>query len=369
MKVPFSYLPRQFENPDPILAKIKELVTSGALTLGKTVEAFEEAFAAFIGTRYAIGVGSGTDALFLSLKALGVGPGHEVITCANTFVATAGAIHTTGARVVFVDCNDKFVIDTEQVEAAISPRTAAIMPVHYTGQPANLPELQKIAKRHNLPIVEDACTGIDASIGDLRCGATGLLAGFSFHPLKNLNIWGDGGMITTQSEGLYRKMLLVRNHGMLDRDTYAFFSFNSRLDTIQAAVGHHLLPDVTWITNRRIEVAHKYDTAFADLAPEVRTPPRDPGERHVFHLYMMRVSRRDELLATLKAAGISAKIHYPRPLHLQPAAAPLGYQPGSMPLTELMADEVISLPCHQHLTDAEVDFVITQVRQFYGASL
>jgi len=364
MKVPFSYLSRQFEDPEPILDKIRDLVKRGGFTLGAPVEAFEEAFAAFIGSRFAVSVGSGTGALFLSLKALNIGAGDEVITAANTFVATAGAIETCGARIVFVDCNDQFVMDTDQVEAAITPKTRAIMPVHYTGQPANLPRLEEIAAKYGLDIVEDSCTGIDASINGLRCGTIGRAAGFSFHPLKNLNVWGDGGMITTNDEQLRDRLRLMRNHGMLDRDTYAFFAYNDRLDTMQAVVGMHLLPDVSWITNQRIDVARRYDAGFSDLRPQVRTPPRSDNERHVYHLYMMLVENRDDLLAYLKNAGISAKIHYPKPLHLQPAARHLGYGPGSFPVAERQAQEVISLPAHQHLTDDEVCYVIEKVREF-----
>ncbi|MDJ0841573.1 MAG: DegT/DnrJ/EryC1/StrS family aminotransferase [Acidobacteriota bacterium] len=365
MKVPFSYLPRQFENPDPILAEIRDLVTRGALTLGGPVVQFEENFARFIGAQYAVGVGSGTDALFLSLKAAGIGPGDEVITAVNTFVATAGAVETTGARTVFVDCDDRFVLDVNKVEAAVTERTKAVMPVHYTGQPVDMTALTALAEQHGLMIIEDSCTAIDGEVDGRRCGSIGLAAGFSFHPLKNLNIWGDGGMITTNSEEIRDQLRLLRNHGMADRDTYLFFGYNSRLDTIQAVVGDYLLPQVTQITDRRIQIAQTYDAAFAELAPTVRTPVRGANERHVFHLYIMEVDHRDELLAHLKASGISVKVHYPIPLHLQPAARHLGYGPGDFPIAETQAGRIITLPCHQHLTEEEVAYVIEQVRGFY----
>ncbi len=364
MKVPFSHLHRPVD-PDPVLALIRDLVIKGELVQAKTVEAFEEAFAAFVGSRYAIGVGSGTDALFLSLKALGVTHGQEVITCANAPAATAGAIHTAGARIVFVDCTDTFVMDPDQVEAAITNRTSALVPIHFAGQPAELERLRTIAQQRGIALVEDASAGLGAAHGELRCGAVGLLAGFGFHPHKGLPIWGDGGMITTHSEGLFRKLQLMRNHGMLDRETYAFFSFNSRLDSLQAAIGHHLLTSYPAMIERRIQIAHRYDSGLADLAPHLRIPPRAANIRHVFQLYIVQAERRNLLLHHLAQAGIEAKVHYPRPLHLQPAAAPLGYQPGSFPRAEQLADEAISLPCHPQLTDEEVDWVISAIQGFY----
>jgi len=365
MKVPYSYLPRQFKDPDPILADIRELVVKGALTLGQPVEAFEEEFAQFIGAKHAIAVGSGTDALFLSLKAHGIGQGDEVITAANTFVATAGAIETAGARIRFVDCNNQYVMDVDKVEAAITEHTKAIMPVHYTGQPVDMEALEQVALRHNLLIIEDACTAIDGAIGGRRCGTMSAAAGFSMHPLKNLNIWGDGGVITTNSKDLRDKLRLMRNHGMSSRDVYDFYAYNSRLDTIQAVVARRLLKDVRWITDRRIENAHRFDAAFSQI-PEIRVPRRSTNERHVYHLYIVEADRRDQLLAFLKEQGISAKIHYPTPLHLQPASAGLGYGKGDFPLAEAQAKRMISLPVHQHLTHEEMAYMIEKVQEFYG---
>jgi len=366
MNISFSYLQRQFADPDPILAKIRDLVVSGSFTLGEPVDRFERRFAEFIGARHAVSVGSGTDALFLSMKALGISPGDEVITAVNTFVATAGAIETAGAKIRFVDCNDKYVMDVDQVEAAITPRTKAIVPVHYTGQPVDMDALERVAEKHGVAIIEDACTAIDAAFNGRRCGTFGAAAGFSLHPLKNLNIWGDGGVITTNLDDMRDKLLLLRNHGMSSRDSYAFYAYNSRLDTIQAVVADHLLDDVRGITDRRIEAARRYDAAFAELAPMVRLPPRDPGrERCVYHLYIIRAERRDALRAHLAAHGVRAKVHYPIPLHLQPASAKLGYRQGDFPMAERQAADMLTLPAHQHLTDEEIDWVIARVREFY----
>lgn len=363
MKIPYGYLQRQFANPEAILAAIGDLVKRGALTLGEEVERFETAFAALIGVPHAVGVGSGTDALFLSLKALGIGHGDEVITAVNTFVATAGAIETAGARIRFVDCDETYVLDPRGLEAAITARTRAIMPVHYSGQPVDMTAIGAIAERHGLPIVEDACTAIDGARAGLRCGAWGRLAAFSLHPIKNLHVWGDGGVITTSSAELAAKLRLLRNHGMESRDVYAFYAYNSRLDALQAVVGTLLLPQVVAHTNRRCEIAARYDQAFRGL-PGVELPQRNPGDRHVYHMYMMQVERRDELLAHLASRGISAKVHYPTPLHLQPASSHLGYREGDFPVAERQARRLLSLPAHPYLAEEEVERVVQEVGSF-----
>lgn len=365
MKIGYSYLNRQFEDCDKILSDIKELVLSGDFTLGKAMVEFENRFAKLIGTKYAIGVASGTDALFLSLKALGIGEGDEVITTANTFVATVGAIETAGARTRFVDCNEKYVMDVDKVEAAITPKTKAIMPVHYSGQPVDMTKLMEIAKKHNLHVVEDSCCAINASYDGKNCGSIGISGAFSLHPLKNLNVWGDGGVITTNSEEMRDKLHLLRNHGMIDRDTYAFYGYNSRLDSLHAVVGNHLIDDVVWITDQRIKNADKFDTAFSEISQFITIPPRAENERRVYHMYMMLVERRDELNEFLLANGIDSKIHYPTPLHMQPASNHLGYREGDFPVAEAQAKNIISLPAHQHLTDDEMDYMISKVIEFY----
>lgn len=365
MKVNYSYLPRQFSDCDEIWQKIRTLVQQGDFTLGPHVATFEERFAKLIGTEFAIGVGSGTDALFLSLKALGIGEGDEVITATNTFVATAGAIETAGAKVVFVDCNEKYVLDVDQLEAAITPKTKAIMPVHFSGQPAEMDRVLSLAKKHDLHVVEDACCAIDAHFKGQRAGTMGILNAFSLHPLKNLNIWGDGGVITTNSAELAEKLRLMRNHGMVDRDTYKFYAYNSRLDTIQAVVAQHLIDEVPQITDQRIQWANTFDAAFEGFEERITLPARDPEERHVYHMYMMLVDKRDQLNCFLQDNGIESKIHYPTPLHLQPASANLGYGAGDFPVAEAQAKNIISLPVHQHLTESEMQYMIDKVQAFY----
>lgn len=365
IRVPFSYLDRQFADVESYLDDVRELVKSGDFTLGKPVREFEERFARTSGMPYAIGVGSGTDAIILSLEVLGIGPGDEVITAPNTFIATVGAIAMAGATPVFVDSNDGFTIDADKIEAAITPRTKAIVPVHYSGNVADMPRIADIAQRHGLEIVEDACQANKAARDGLPVGSWGATAAFSLHPLKNLNVWGDAGIIVTRSEELAEKLRLYRNHGLSTRDEVVMFGHNSRLDSLQAVIGNRLIEQTEFITKAKIANARRYDEAFADLAPKVRIPKREPNVVHVYHLYILRVEKRDELLAYLRDRGIAAKVHYPIPVHLQPAARDLGYAAGDFPVAEEDARCSITLPGHQHLTPDEIDYTIEAVRSFY----
>lgn len=363
--VKFSYLDAQFADIDPYLEDVRQLVQSGKFTLGSVVEAFEERFAELCGMPHAIGVGSGTDALMLSLKMLGVGPGDEVITAANTFIATVGAIAMTGARPVFVDNDEGYVIDATKIEAAITPRTKAIMPVHYTGNVADMPMVAAIAQRHGLAIVEDACQSIKGERNGLPVGSWGDAAGFSLHPLKNLNVWGDGGVIVTRSADLAARLRLFRNHGLTTRDTVEFFGHNSRLDALQAVIGSRLLDQTHAITTARIRNAMRLDRGLDDLPEFIRVPPRPANVQHVYHLYIVRARFRDELRAHLRAARIDARVHYPIPVHLQPASASLGYKAGDFPRAEDDSRTMITLPAHQHLTSDQIDYVLEQVHAFY----
>ena len=364
MKVRYSYLPQQFADVDLLFGQIKALVHSGDFTLGQELGRFEARFAELIGTRHAIGVGSGTDALKLSLRAAGVGHGDEVITAANTFVATAGAIVELGARPVFVDCDATFCLDVGQIEAAITPRTRALVPVHYGGYMTDMPGLMAIADRHQLPVIEDACQAILASIADRRAGTWGLTGAFSLHPLKNLNVWGDGGVIVTSDDEVAGRLRLLRNHGMRSRDEIAIMGYNSRLDTLQAVVGNWLIGSTEEITQRRIDCANYYDQRLGELGP-ITLPPRLPHMRRVFHLYMVLAERRDALLAHCQERGIECKVHYPIPLYRQEGLAYLGHKPGAFPQADRQAATSISFPCDQHLSRPEQDHVIATVAEFY----
>ena len=365
MKLEYSYLKEQFADHKAIFDEIDGLIESGDYTLGSAVEEFEKRFSRLIGTKYAIGVNSGTDALFLSLKAIGVGPGHEVITSPNTFIATVGAIAAAGARPVFVDVLDDYTINPALIEEAITPNTKALMPVHYAGHPADMPAIMRIAQNHGIPVVEDACQAISAAIDNRCAGTFGSSGGFSLHPLKNLNVWGDGGIIVTNSKELRDKLVLLRNHGLKNRDEVQIFGYNSRLDSLQAIVGNHLINDIEDITEKRIKWANKIDAGLADLGDYINIPERKHNIRYVYHLYMLMVKDRDNLLSYLLENGIDAKVHYPIPLHLQESARYLGYKEGDFPETEAQCKSIITFPVHQHLKEEQIDYLIDKVREFY----
>jgi dTDP-4-amino-4,6-dideoxygalactose transaminase len=365
-KVQWSYLPKQFDEGaiEEILDRIRKFVPTGDFTLGKPLREFEERFARLIGARHAIGVNSGTDALRLSLKAIGVGPGDEVVTAANTFIATIGAIAENFARPVLVDCTDNFCMDVNQVEAAITPRTKAIIPVHLAGQMTDMPALLKIAAKHNLPVVEDSCQCILGSIDDKCAGTYGLTGCFSLHPLKNLNVWADGGIIVTDDDETNVKLRRLRNHGLADRDSVVMMGCNSRLDSLQAVVGNWLIDQVEFITSTRIKNAVFLDDQLGKI-PQIRIPQRFNNRRLVFHLYIVFAERRDELVKHCKANGIEVKVHYPIPVYRQEGLRQFGYNKGDFPVTDRHADTMISFPAHEHLTQDQLAYTVQTVADFY----
>lgn len=365
MKVRYSYLPQQFGEIDDLLETLRQFVPTGDFTLGVPVAEFEQKFAKLIGTKHAIGVGSGTDALKLPLKAAGVGFGDEVITAANTFIATVGAIAEIGARPVFVDCDDSFCMDVSQVEAAITEKTKAIMPVHFTGYMTEMEPLLKIADKHGLVVIEDACQSILANIGGKNAGTWGAAAGFSLHPLKNLNVWGDAGVVVTDSDEMNDKLRLLRNHGLINRDEIAIMGYNSRLDSVQALVGNWLVGQTHDITDKRIANGAYYDAHFKDV-PQLRLPPRPSGRKRVFHLYILFAEQRDALNEFCQANGIESKVHYPIPLYQQEGLKQFGYVAGDFPVTDAHARSIITFPVDQHLSPEEQDYVIETVRRFYA---
>ncbi len=366
MRVPYNYLDRQFDaaETEAILAKLRDLARTGEFTLGPPVLEFERRLAAMIGVPHVIGTNTGTDALILALKALGVGPGHEVIVQVNTFYATVGAIVAAGARPVFVDVDDQYAIDERRIEAAITPRTRAILPAYWGGLPPNMPAVTEIARRRNLLVIEDACMAVGAAFDGTPAGAFGQAAGFSMHPLKPLHVWGDGGALALRDDAAAGWLRLYRNHGMVSRDEIAIWGVNQRLQTVQAVVANHILDRVNPWIDRRIEIAARIDKGLGDLR-QVTLPPRPANRRNAFTLYMIRVERRGALIRHLAGGGVEAKVHYPIPLHLQPAARDLGYRAGDFPMAEAQAADLMTLPGHQFLTDAEVDYMIDRVRGFY----
>lgn len=364
MKVRYSYLSQQFTDCDNLWENLKDFVATGDFTLGKPLQEFEKRFADLIGTKYAIGVNSGTDAIKLSLKALGVAHGDEVITSANTFVATVGAITELGAKPVFVDCDDTFCMDVSQLEAAITPQTKAIVPVHFTGYMTDMRKLLPIADKYQLPVVEDACQSILGAIDGKKAGTWAQTGAFSLHPLKNLNVWSDGGLIVTDDDELAETLRLLRNHGLFDRDTVSLMGYNSRLDTIQAIVGNWLIPQTEEIARKRIENAAYYDTYLGKIS-QIQIPPRPAEYRIVYHLYIVFAEQRDELLQYCMDQGIEAKVHYPVPIYRQPGLAHLGHKVGDFPVTDAHTQKIITFPCDQHLSRQEIEYVIQTVENFY----
>lgn len=360
-----NYLRQQFDDYPAIFKKLENLVVEGDFTLGRAVDEFEQRVRAISTTQYALGVGSGTDALFLSLKALGVDKGDEVITTPYTFFATIGAIVTAGAKPVFVDIGEDYNIDANKIEAAITSKTKAILPVHWAGLICDMDKINSVAKANKLAVVEDACHAIEATYKGRKSGSFGDTGCFSMHPLKNLNVWGDGGFITTNSKDLHDRLALLRNHGLIDRNHCAVFAYNSRLDTLQAIVANHLLEKrLPKTTAGRIGNAEFYDKALAGC-PGIKIPPRYADRKQVYHLYIVRAERRDQLLAHLNKNGVDAKIHYPVPMHLQPAAKEFGYKAGSFPVAEKTCDAVISFPVHEFVTPEQRQTVVDKVWEFY----
>ena len=362
-----NYLFEQFSDYKEIFGKIENLITNSDYTLGKSVGEFERNICALTGSRFAVGVGSGTDALLLSLIAAGIKSGDEVITTPYTFYATIGAIVTAGAKPVFVDIRDDYNINTDLIEKAITDRTKAIMPVHWSGLGCEMDKIIPIAKNNNLMVVEDACHGINANFKGKPLGTFGLTGCFSMHPLKNLNVWGDGGYIVTESEEMYDKLVLMRNHGLINRNECAEFAYNSRLDSIQAIVANHLLKKIDHITDSRIKNAAEYDKQLSNI-PQISIPNRSTFVKQVYHIYVVRAKRRNELKKYLNQNGIDAKVHYPIPMHLHPAAKKFGYKKGDFPVSEMVCDTVISIPVHEFVTNGQIDYVVSKIRDFYAHS-
>ena len=362
-----NYLGKQFSDYKEIINEIEKLVKRCDYTLGKSVDEFEDNIKKITGSQFAIGVGSGTDALFLSLKAVGIDKGDEVITTPYTFFATIGAIFTAGATPVFVDIREDYNINPNLIEKAITKNTKCILPVHWAGLPCEMDAIMDIAERNNLFVIEDACHTIRAEYKKKTVGTFGLTGCFSMHPLKNLNVWGDGGYIITDSEKMHDKLVLMRNHGLINRDECSVFAYNSRLDQIQAIVANHLLKKIDHITESRIAHAALFDKKLTEIS-QIKIPQRFENVKQVYHLYIVCAEQRTELKRYLNENQIDAKVHYPIPMHLQPAAKSLGYKRGDLPVCERICDSVISFPVHEFITDEQIDYIVSKVRKFYAKS-
>jgi dTDP-4-amino-4,6-dideoxygalactose transaminase len=347
-----------------VQAAVHEVLDSMKLFLGENVFQLERDFAKFCGAKHAIGVGSGTDALYLALRALNIGTGDEVITVPNSFFATAAAIVMTGATPVFVDVDPQtFTMDPEKLEPAITVKTKAIMPVHLYGQPADMRAIKAVADLHNLAVIEDACQSHGAEYRGQRTGTMGDAAAFSFYYSKNLGAYGEGGAVVTNDRNMASQVQLLRNHGSSMRYYHSVVGMNSRLDEIQAAILRIKLRHLENANIGRRALAHEYNKRLSQI-PGIITPTERAEATHVYHLYVLRVPHRDEMLEWLSRHGVGAAVHYPVPIHLQEATKYLGYKDGDFPVTEQLAGEIISLPIYPELGIDEVNYVCQTINDF-----
>lgn len=361
MKIPLVDLKAQYLSiRDEVRPVLDEVMGASAFIGGKFVDGFETRFASCLGVKHCLGVGNGTDALFIALKALGVGAGDEVITAANSFIATSEAITATGARVVFVDCDPRsYNIDVDGIEEKIGPKTKAIVPVHLYGQPAEMDRIMDLARKHSLFVVEDAAQAHLSSYKGRTVGGIGDAGCFSFYPGKNLGAYGDAGAIVTNDSELAVMCRMFANHGRISKYDHEFEGINSRLDGLQAAILLTKLGHLDKWTERRRAVARMYDEALGGL---VVTPEVMPDVRHVYHLYVVRVKNRGTVMERLRERGVSTGVHYPIPLPFLKAYGYLRHRPEDFPAAHSLKDELLSLPMHGDMTDEQVGYVIKQLK-------
>lgn len=364
-RVPFVDLAAQnAAHTDDVVEILRSLSNSSDWILGDEVSRFEADYAEYCGARFAIGTDSGLSALELTLRALGVGEGDEVLTAANTFIATALAISHTGAKPVLVDADpDRYTIDPNLLRDRITPRTRAIIPVHLYGQPAAMESILAVAQEHDLFVIEDACQAHGARYENRRTGALGHAAAFSFYPSKNLGAYGDGGIVVTSDEGLAQKLRVLRNYGQEQKYLHAVKGYNRRLDTLHAAILRMKLKRLDACNALRREHAEAYNRLLEGT--DLVVPTVAGNVEPVWHLYVVRTERRDKLRAHLEERGIQTGIHYPIPVHLQPAYCELGCPLGSYPVSEMLAEQVLSLPMYPELDPKSVEYVAKAVAEFF----
>jgi dTDP-4-amino-4,6-dideoxygalactose transaminase len=366
MPIPLVNLRKQYAPlKDEILSGIAKVFDGMQLFLGENVQALEKEFAQFCGAKYGVGVSDGTAALHIILRAMDIGPGDEVITVSHTFIATVEAILLVGAKPVFVDIDPStYLMNINQVEARITPHTKAIIPVHLYGQIVDMDPLIHLASKYNLRIIEDACQAHGAEYKGRKAGSIGDAAAFSFYYSKNLGAYGEGGFITTNDDDLYRRVRMIRDHGSERRYYHDLVGMNARLDEIQAVVLRAKLPHLLAWNQQRRDHAALYERLLQGTP--VVTPAVNKDNVHIYHLYVLRVPKRDELQAWLKDQNIFTGIHYPVPIHLQPAMNSLAYKQGDFPVTEQKVSEIISLPMFAELTVEEIQAVADAIKAFYN---
>jgi len=367
MGVPFFDSKQHYRSiKDEVDAHVKRVMDSCRFVLGENVDSFEREFARFCGTDYAVGVANGTDALHLALLACGIGKEDEVITMPNTFIATTEAISQTGAKIVFVDIDSwTYNIDVAQIEGAINEKTKTILPVHLFGQSADMDSIMKIARKYNLKVIEDACQAHGAEYRSRKAGSIGDAGCFSFYPSKNLAAFGDGGMVITDGNKIAQKIKMLRDHGQMKKYEHLVEGYNSRLDEIQAAILRVKLKRLDEQNKLRRKNAWIYNELLKDV-DEVVTPFEAEYGKHVYHLYVIRTEKRDELQEYLKSNGIGTGLHYPIPLHLQKAYEYLGYKEGDFPVAEECAKQILSLPMFPELTPKEIEKVASEIKTFFA---
>ena len=364
-QIPYVNLGAQWQDDRlELLPIIDKVLSSGQYVGGDEVDKFEEQVAQLCQVKYAVALNSGTDALTLAMHLLGVDHGDEVITPPNSFIASTATIMHLGARPVFVDVLPNQNIDPDKIEAAISGNTKAIMPVHLTGRVCDMDPIIKIANKHGLAVLEDAAQAIGSKYKGKSSGSIGHVGCFSTHPLKNLNACGDGGFITTNDEKIYTKAKALRNHGMKDRNNANHFGYVSRMDNLQAAILNYRLHKLDKIIEARRKNAESYIDGLDSV--EIRTPEEEKHEFNSYHTFAIQVEKRNELKDFLSKQGIETAIHYPTPIHLQPAAEDLGYKLGDFPVTEKQAEVILTLPVNQSLNRGDISRIISAANEFYS---
>ena len=366
MQVPFLNLAAQYQAlKHEILPAVEQVLTKGHYILGPNVAEFEREFAAYCGTRFAIGVNSGSDALILALRALEIGAGDEVITTPFTYIAPAEAIHAVGAKIVFADISrETFNIDAKEAARRITPRTKAVIPVHLFGLFSDPQPLLQLAEKKKIHVIEDCAQSVGSSRHGRKAGSFGRVGCFSFYPTKNLGAAGDGGAIVTDDESLAQRLQMLRVHGIQQRYFHDLHGQNSRLDELQAAILRIKLQRIEPWNNRRREIARRYNAGFEGLPLTLPSPIDDS---HVFHVYAVLCEQRDELQNHLSGRGVPTIIYYPQPLHLQKVYADAGWKAGAFPVAEEVSKKILPLPMYPELTDEQVNYVISSVREFFNA--
>lgn len=365
MKIPYVNLKKQWEEEkDLLLPQLESVFESGHYIGGEEIEKLENNLANYCNVKYCVSLNSGTDALMLGLIAIGIKKGDEVITPPNSFIASTSSIIHIGANPVFVDVLDDQNIDTSRIEKAITNKTKAIMPVHLTGRVANMKKLKELSEKYSIPIIEDAAQSIGSKFNNQMSGSFGKVGCFSAHPLKNLNALGDSGFLTTDDEKIYNFVKSIRNHGLIDRNTVELFGLVSRMDVIQAKVLNFRLKKLDELIQKRRENAKLY---FELLNKKyIKLPYEKENEYNTYHTFVIQVENRNELKKYLYEKGIETAIHYPIPIHLQPASNKLNYKKGDFPNTEFQAEKILTLPINQYLKKEEIAYISNEINNFYG---